>query len=211
MTIHDDRTPYMPGPENSPTAHTNIWPPPSPYPFTLPGPPAQPSPPKKRRLWLILAAGIGLFILIATIIGITLGSQSGTPRTSTPTGYNAEDQQRQLDETPAAEPTTEPPAPAATPKVGDIALRAKITSKECFGSAGCLITLKVQADYNGPALNPDDTWLVTYDINGVEDGPQVGSFEMTGDTYTVNEEDVSTKSSRSKVTVKVTDVEKVGI
>jgi hypothetical protein len=65
--------------------------------------------------------------------------------------------------------------------------------------------------YNGPTLSDDDTWLVTYEISGVDDGPLIGSFEMTGDEYTVNEEDVQTKSSKSKVTVKVTSVEKVGL
>jgi hypothetical protein len=197
MTYHDPRTPNVPGP-----------PPPSES-LLLPQPP---SAPKKRRLWLILAAAAGLFILIATIIGITLGATSGTPRTSTATGYNAEDQQRQLDETPAEEPTTEPAATAATPQVKDIALRAKITEKKCYGyGAGCNVGFKVEAEYIGPTLSPDDTWLVTYQVNGVEDGPVIGSFEMTGDQYTVNEEFVGTKSSKSKITIKVTDVEKVGI
>jgi hypothetical protein len=200
---YENRTPDASG-QPQPPSH---WPP---MPQTEQPPPA--SGKKKRRLWPILFAAVGLFVLIATIIGITLGAQSGTPRTSTPTGYSAEDQQRQLDETPAAEPTTEPAAPAATPRVKDIALRAKITEKKCYGSGvGCNVGFNIAAEYVGPALNPDDTWLVTYEVTGIEDGPLIGSLEMTGDQYTSNPEYVGTKSSKSKIIIKVTSVEKVGI
>jgi hypothetical protein len=110
MTIHEDRTPNVPG--SQPQDQYGIWAQTAPIGSPEAGPPPAP---KKRRLWPILFAAVGLFVLIATIIGITLGSQSGTPHVSTPTGYSAEDQQRQLDETPAAATTTEPTAaPTAT-------------------------------------------------------------------------------------------------
>lgn len=208
MTTSDDRTPYTPGPY----ATGGFIPAPSsqrpPSEHLLLGP--APAPKKRRRLWLILAVVVGLVVVLAVVVGITLaGMRGGTSTASKPAGQSAwaEEQQRRIDATPAVEPTQA----AATPTATDVKLTPKITSKECFGSAGCLVTLKVNAQYNGPVLSPDDTWLVTYEVNGVEDGPLIGSFEMTGDQYTVNEESVSTKSSRSKVTVKVTDVEKVGL
>jgi hypothetical protein len=179
-------------------------------------PQSEQSPPasaKKRRLWPILFAAIGLFILIATIIGIALGAQSGTPRTSTPTGSNAEDQQRQLDETPAAEPTTEPPTTGRAITAADMTLTLKTTEKQCFGSAGCNLTVEVRAKRKPgvPEPNPDETWQVTYQITGDEAGPIIGSFEITDGKYDINEENLSTRSSKTKVTVKVISVEKEGI
>lgn len=173
------------------------------------------APKRKHRGLLILALAGGFVLLLAVLgIGMAIGGMSGTP-TAKPTAASAWDREQAAKAAASNNaPTTEPAAESTggpTPAIGDIALHPKITSKECFGSAGCFITLKVQAEYSGPLLNPDDTWLVTYEINGVEDGPQIGSFELTGTTYDMNEENVSTKSSRSKITIKTTSVEKVGL
>ena len=63
-----------------------------------------------------------------------------------------------------------------------------------------------------PDLSEDDTWIVTYEVSGVEDGPQINTIEVTGDTYSHDETELaSTSSSSKKLTVKVTDVEKQGI
>jgi hypothetical protein len=64
--------------------------------------------------------------------------------------------------------------------------------------------------YGGPALSEDDTWEVTYQVSGDEDGPIIGTFEVTGTSYEVQEESLSTRSRNTKVGVEVTDVEKVG-
>jgi hypothetical protein len=177
-------------------------------PQNAPAQPAVPAASKRSRLWIFLAAGASLlFVVIAVSVAITLAVQRGSDKPSAQPTQGTEPGQP-LETLP--DPTTAAPAPAATPSVSDIHLTPKITQKECFGSAGCLLTLKVKFAYDGPALSSDDTWLVTYDVNGVEDGPLVGSFEVTGDQYTVNEENVSTKSTKSKVTIKATSVEKVG-
>jgi hypothetical protein len=112
-------------------------------------------------------------------------------------------------------PTTEaiaaPPEPAYTPykpKPSDFELSAKITDKECFGSAGCNVTFRVDVAYNGiQTLDDDATWLVVYEIYGVEDAPQVGNFELTGTKISGTEETMSTASSKKKITLKVTSVE----
>ena len=100
----------------------------------------------------------------------------------------------------AAEP--EPPA------IKDFKLTPKITDKECFGSAGCNVTFRVDVAYDG--LPPDDstTWLLVYEIGGVEDGPQVGSIELTGMDLSGTEESVSTTSSKKKITLKLTSIER---
>jgi len=204
MTHPDDRTQTPPA---SPYATGGYIPPTH---NLITGQPI-PAPKKKSRLPLIIAAAVGLVILIVVTVTITLAAQRGTEKTaSSPAAAPAYDAgELGVDTAPAVEP--EPTPPAATPKVKDIALTAKITDKQCFGSAGCNVTFNVDAEYVGPLLSEDDTWLVTYQVNGVDDGPVIGSFEFTGTKYTVTVENVGTKSSKSKITIKVTDVEKVGI
>ncbi|BCY13187.1 hypothetical protein L3i22_082750 [Actinoplanes sp. L3-i22] len=82
----------------------------------------------------------------------------------------------------------------------------KITKKQCFGSAGCNVRIKVEVGYDGPTLSEDDTWEVTYQVIGDESGPIVGTFELTGTKYDQDEISLSTKSSTTKISVKVTDV-----
>ena len=90
----------------------------------------------------------------------------------------------------------------------DFKLTPKITGRQCFGSAGCNIKFKVKMVYTGPGLPEDDTWAVTYEVSGVEDGPAINTFEITGDEYTYDDgEQGSTPSSSTKLKVKVTDVE----
>jgi hypothetical protein len=198
MTTSDDRTPYTPGQ-------------PSPYATGyIPAPQQQTPAPKKSRLPLILAAIVGLAVVIAVTVGITVAAQHGSsPAASKTSGQSAWDKEQQAAAATTPDPT--PPVVDNTPAASDLKLTLKTTDKQCFGSAGCNLTVKVNLGYNGPALSTDDTWQITYEIGGVTDGPLIGSFELTGDEYTVNEENVETKSSKSKVTVKVTSVEKVGL
>lgn len=176
-------------------------------------PPQQlPAPGKKSRLPLILAAIAVLVIVIVAAVVTTLAVAGGSrndaaPQTAAPAAAGAipvEGCGSFCDD-----PT---PAPAAGPLLtkADVELSTKTTEKHCFGSAGCNLTLKVLAGWT-QTLSADETWEVTYEIRGVEDGPLVGTFEITGDKYESNSEIVSTTSSKSKVTIKVTEVEKVGL
>ena len=210
----DPRTPNVPGQPTPNESPPNYWPPqPTASTQGLAEQDAMRAPaPRKNRLWLLFAAVGALLIVIAVTVGITLAAQTDTKTAGNPatqTGWEGEP--NPLDNTPAAEPTTEP-APTATPQVKDIALTAKITEKKCYGyGAGCNVGFNIDAEYVGPVLSPDDTWLVTYEVTGIEDGPLIGSLTMTGDQYTSNPEFVGTKSSKSRITIKVTSVEKVGI
>lgn len=98
-------------------------------------------------------------------------------------------------------PTYETPTPAS------FTVTVKVLKKKCFGSAGCNVTYRIAPEYTGGALDPAVTWLVTYEVHGVEDGPAVNTFEVTGDEASFEAEELaSTKSSKSKLSVKVTDV-----
>lgn len=103
-------------------------------------------------------------------------------------------------------PLYTPPAPKPT----DFTLTTKTLSKECFGSAGCNVTYRIKASWTG-SLDPAKTYEVSYEVRGVEDGPAVGTIDVTGDSYETSDEEIASTTSRSrKLTVVVTGVEAVG-
>lgn len=187
-----DHTPYVPG--SSP-------------------PPGDWTPPAAARKSHMLPILLGVLALsIVGVVGLIIAAalNSGTSGTPTAPGVQRAAEPTAVDPVPINEAA---PAPTSyTPKIKDFALTPKILDKECFGSAGCNVEVKVEVTYAGPTLlSEDDTWLITYEVTGDEDGPVIGSLELTGDVYEVNDEFLSTKSSKTKVSIKVTDVEKVGL
>jgi len=196
------------------TQPPHYQPPVVPGPDDLPPPswPAQPPPPasKSRRplLWVVGVVGVLLLVGVAGGIGYAAKGGGGKPAAASsapplpqdPCGGGI------CNTEPVAEDTT--PAITYTPTTSDFAIAAKVTEKHCFGSAGCNITLKPDVTYNGTlSLDPDVTWEIVYEINGVEDAPQVGNLTIEGTTVHYDMELVSTKSSKSKITIKVTSVE----
>jgi hypothetical protein len=111
----------------------------------------------------------------------------------------------------AARPTTAPAptAPAVatyTPTKSDFKLNIKVLSKQCFGSAGCHITYRIDVTYTGVELDPYKTYEVTYEVKGAED-PIVNTLEVTGDSASVQQEEMaSTRRSADKLTAVVTSV-----
>lgn len=180
---------------------------PPPY---IPGPPAfppagpLPPPAKKSRHTLrwILAGAFGLIALCLAGSIIIVVNGGGKPA-STPTTARAAKAAAPLPAEPTQAPTT-----ASTPAASDFVLTPTVTSKECFGSAGCNVTFRLKVNYTGPTLlDPGVTWLVVYQITGVDDAPQVGNLTVQGDNINYDEQNVSTKSSKSKITLKATSVE----
>lgn len=185
-----------------------------PYP---PPPAAEPTPPaKKNRLWLAIGAAAALVLVVTATVLATLAMAGGRHTTAAPqsaAGAPAYDEPSVDDEVlpdPIPEVTT--PSPGPTLSASDITLTPKVIDKQCYGSAGCNLTVRVVAkhDDDAPDLSEEETWRVTYQIDGGEDGPVIGNFEVTGKTYYEQEEDLSTKSSKAKISVKVVDVEKLG-
>ena len=174
-----------------------------------------PRPAGQNRLLLAVAGAVTLLAVIggtAAITAAVVGGGGATPAaastTKAPSAWELE--QATAKDRPA---TTAPAVPAAGPTLvaSDITLTAKITDKQCFGSAGCNVTVKIEMAYAGPALSPADTFDVTYEITGIEDGPAIGTFEVTGDQYTQSEKLVQTATPGATITVKVTDVDKQGL
>lgn len=173
-----------------------------------------PAPPPKKtsKLGLIIGAIVALgFLALCSGIILTAGdTPSGVQPISTSTIPHPSSG---LVPDGGTDPTTDgPTTPAAKrPALADFKLTPKITSKECFGSAGCSIQFKVNLAYTGPKIPDEDEYELTYEVRGVEDGPLIGSLDMEGETYSVPEEFVSTSDKSKKITIKVTSVDKLGL
>jgi hypothetical protein len=93
-----------------------------------------------------------------------------------------------------------------TPTPADFALNIITLSQDCFGSAGCNITFRIEVSYVG-AQQPDDdkTYQVVYEVRGGED-TKIGSFELKDERYTVPSEDFISTPPNPTLTAVVTSV-----
>lgn len=149
---------------------------------------------KQRKRWPWV-----LGIIVALTIGVGVGVNSDPAQ--------VDDRSPSVPSSPAAADVpvddAEPVAPAPT----DFEVNLKVTSKECFGSAGCLVTFVIDPVYLGDTSTLEGQWTVTYEIEGTQDGPYINSFDLDGDSvYYDKEEMVQTPSSSSKLAAEVTDV-----
>lgn len=158
--------------------------------------PYQPPPPRRRTpTALIIAVGGLALLLFAGVVIVAANTGTGTAGGATPS-----------QSTSATSATSETNPPSYTPTVADFTLKPKITRRECFGSAGCNVTFRVDLSYSGMPLDPDTSYDVTYKVTGPEDGPAINTLTVQGDQYSSEEDTVSTRSSHTKLHVVVTDV-----
>lgn len=168
--------------------------------------------PKQKRLWPVAAGAVAALVLVTATILATLAvtAPKDVPAADQPVSAWDQEQQEEAATAPAI-PAEEPtPTTGPTLAAANLTLTPKVTEKQCFGSAGCSLTVKVEVGYDGPALSQDDTWEVVYEVKGDESGPIIESFELTGDRYDQDEINMSTKSSKTKISVKVTSIERQG-
>jgi len=173
-----------------------------------------PRPPKKRRT--------GMLVLTGIIVLITLGIGGAFAYAKTMHG-----QQTAAPSSPAARqpanvacehgrlPNGACAGGARTysnPAAKDFELNIKTTKKECFDSAGCLITFEVELNYLSSGAEPGTSWDITYDITGAKD-PYTNTLTTTFDpdglhgTYAhETDEMVQTKSSSVKLAASITAV-----
>jgi hypothetical protein len=148
---------------------------------------------------LLLGVGIGMAASGGGEPSSVVAEESNTP---TPTGLTDPDPQSGA---PSPEPTFQDPT------LSDIELSLKTTEKQCFGSAGCNVGVRIQVSMSDSAqasLDPSGQWDVTYQITGDESGPIIGTFSIYGDgQYDVSEEFLSTRSSNTPITIKATSID----
>jgi hypothetical protein len=195
---------------------TPPWQPP-PAPQGFPPPNFAPAPPQQKKKsflpWLI-AGGVAVVLLLCGGIGVavTVAANRIEAQADKPLSAWEEEQARRAQQDPITDVPEEAfeDEPIVTPAASDFKLTPKITGRQCFGSAGCNVKFKVKMVYTGPALPENDTWAITYEVTGVEDGPMIGTFEVSGERYNADEELTHTSGPKKKLTIKVTDIERVG-
>lgn len=109
----------------------------------------------------------------------------------------------------ASTSASESPMPeVATLAPEDLAIKLKIRSQECFGSAGCNVTYTIDVEYVGAEDNvPDGSYLVTYKVSGGDSGPVINTFTLDDGTMTYDEEELISTTGKPHLRAVATDVE----
>ena len=132
-------------------------------------------------------------------------SESATDLQSSLGGSTLDELAEQVDTLPTAPARAESVTPDM-PVAEDFVIDLRVTEKKCFGSAGCNVTVSIDPSYVGTGPLPE-SFQVTYEIRGGEDGPQVNTFSVKDDTISYDgEERVSTSSSEVELEAVVTEV-----
>lgn len=111
------------------------------------------------------------------------------------------------EETTEVEPSPEVPE-TITLSPDDFKVGIKILEKQCFGSAGCNVTFRIDPQYLGFEPIPDEAIVeVIYEVRGGEDSPWINNFTITGGQAEFDSEEfTSTSSSSAKLTAEATEV-----
>lgn len=188
--------------------------------------PAEPPRPKRNNL---LARRIGLPLWVAAVVAVmvlaaligslaglgseharadrlskqvtTLKAQAKSSASASPSSSDSTDNSSSSDTT-AADSSS-----SFSYDKDTMYMTLKTTSKKCFGSAGCNVSVQPQLGMLDTSGIPDDaSGQVTFEITGGDDGPVIDTVDLTGTKYDVSTEDVSTSNSGVKLKVKITDV-----
>ncbi|MGX1970894.1 hypothetical protein [Streptomyces kronopolitis] len=172
-------------------------------------PPVPPYPPTSTRRRPVIAVIVGIVIIAAISSGITAILVSGSDKEAAgpkPTSAKSAPAKPSEDPTEASEETEE--TYNGSPTSTDFTLSMKTTKKQCFGSAGCAITVEPNLSYVGAiSLDPEKTVSITYEIHGDESGPVIQTMELSDrDRLTYTPVSISTADRSTKVTAEITDV-----
>lgn len=176
-----------------------------------PMPDAPPPTPKKPRTNLVIMASAAA--VIAAVIGTGVVVVQSRDDDSKPVAAATASTATQDADTAAADdPDPYPSSTYAEVDADSFTIDLKTKSKQCFGSAGCNLTVEPDLTYMGiDDIDPDATYEITYEIHGDESGPIIETAELSDQTslnYTPSI--ISTPSSSTKVTVEITDVSEQG-
>jgi len=162
---------------------------------------------KQRRTNAVIigsaAAVIAAVVATGIIVVQNTGDDSGPATAATSTAPSAVDEAAGSYEENTPDPTYSTPTP------DDFTISLRTTDRQCFGSAGCNVTVEPKLSYIGftEDLDPNAVYEITYEIRGDQSGPVIATAELSNQT-TLNFTPtlISTPSSSTKITVKITDV-----
>jgi hypothetical protein len=181
---------------------SNSTPPPPELPPTLAAEP--PAPAKKSRTNLVIIGAAAAVIAAVVATGIVVVQSNGSddkPAAATTMSAPAVDT--------ASAPTETPEPTYADLTDSSFTIELRTTKRQCFGSAGCNVTVEPKLTYLGDSesIDPTATYEITYEIHGDESGPVIETAELSNQTsLNYRPTLVQTASSKTKLSVKITDI-----
>ncbi|CAL9648961.1 hypothetical protein [Streptomyces sp. enrichment culture] len=161
---------------------------------------------KSRTNAIIIGAAAAIIAAIVGTGGVVVQNQNddSKPAATAETSQPAEDLAA-----PAVDETEEPEPSYAELTPSDFEMKLRTTRRQCFGSAGCNVTVEPDLTYTGLTgdIDPDAVYDITYEIKGDESGPVIATAELSNETnLNYRPSLITTVSSSTKVSVKITDV-----
>ncbi|MEU3620710.1 hypothetical protein ABZ725_52055 [Streptomyces sp. NPDC006872] len=175
----------------------------------MPPPPPEPAAKKSRTNAIIISSAAAVIAaIVATGIVVTQsGDDDSEPTTAAgPSLYGMEGTAAAVAE---SSPETEMEPTYSDLDADDFTMELRTTSRQCFGSAGCNVTVEPELTYVGVfnGIDPDVVYEITYEIQGDESGPVIQTAELSNETrLNYRPSMISTASSGTKVSVEITDV-----
>ncbi|MFD5573477.1 hypothetical protein [Streptomyces cadmiisoli] len=172
-------------------------------------PPPTPAPKKSRTNAIIIGSATAVIAaVVATgVVVVQVTDDDSKPAATT--------KSTAPDADPATAATAEEPDPATTfaeLTADSFTIELRTTERQCFGSAGCNVTVEPDLTYTGlEDIDPNAVYQITYEIKGDESGPVIETAELSDETslnYTPTS--ISTRSASTKVSAAITDVVAVG-
>ncbi|MFF8634560.1 hypothetical protein ACF052_10225 [Streptomyces pilosus] len=163
-------------------------------------PPASKKP--RTNAVIIGAAAAVIAAIVMTGIVVVQTTDGGTPAVTASESSNPKAD--------VADPAAGQPEPTYDEvDVDSFTIELRTTERQCFGSAGCNVTVEPKLTYVGvsESIDPDAVYEITYEIRGDESGTVIETAELSDRTslnYTPTS--ISTASSATKVSVEITEV-----
>ncbi|MFE4548879.1 hypothetical protein [Streptomyces sp. NPDC056785] len=176
---------------------------------TLPPMPSDPPPPpapKKPRITAVIIGSAAAVIAAVVATGLVV-VQSEKDDSKPPAA--AESSIPDADASAAAAQATDPTY--VTIDTDSFSAKLRTTKRQCFGSAGCNVTVEPNLTLlvGTEDVDPDATYEITYEISGDESGPVIETAELTNQTsLNYRPSMLSTSSASTKVSIEITDVQK---
>lgn len=171
----------------------------------MPDFPPPTAPKKSRTNAIIIGAAVAIIAaIIGTGVVVVQTRDDSKPTAAAETSAPAEDLAA-----PAVEETEDPEPSYAELTPADFEMKLRTTRRQCFGSAGCNLTVEPDLTYTGLTgdIDPDAVYDITYEIKGDESGPVIATAELSNETnLNYRPSLITTVSSGTKVSVKITDV-----
>ncbi|CAL9662654.1 hypothetical protein [Streptomyces lavenduligriseus] len=163
--------------------------------------PTPPAPKKSRTNLVIIGSAIAVIAaVVATGVVVVQSSEDGsTPAAVVKSSAPAKD----VAATEESEPTH------AEVTAGNFTISLRTTKRQCFGSAGCNVTVEPHLTFLGDStsIDPNAVYEITYEIHGDASGPVIETAELSDQTsLNYRPSMISTASARTKVSVEITDV-----